>query len=55
MQGWGRRMRNRGGEGQQCGDILTFTDGITDENIPLVIPSAILTVKGSLHYMEIPV
>jgi hypothetical protein len=27
--GWGRRMRNRGGEGQQSGDILTFFEGIT--------------------------
>jgi hypothetical protein len=51
MQGWVRRRRNRGEEGQQCGDILTFTDGITDGNIP----SVILMVKGSLHCMEIPV
>jgi len=27
--GWGRRRRNRGGEGRQSGDILTFTEGIT--------------------------
>jgi hypothetical protein len=27
--GLGRRRRNRGGEGQQRGHILTFTDGFT--------------------------
>jgi hypothetical protein len=29
--GLGRRRRNRGGEGQQRGHILTFSDGFTDE------------------------
>jgi len=33
------------GEGPQRGAILTFTDGITNENIMLV--------KGSCHYTEI--
>jgi len=28
--GLGRRRRNRGGEGQQSGHILTFSDGFTD-------------------------
>ena len=28
--GWGRRRRNRGGEGRQRGHILTFSDGFTD-------------------------
>jgi hypothetical protein len=55
LGGGGRNRRDRGGEGRQRGDILTFTDGITDENISSVIPSAILTVKGSRHCMEIPV
>ena len=50
-RGGGRIRRNRRGEGWQHGDILTFTDGITDGNIP----SVILPVKGSHHYMEIPV
>jgi hypothetical protein len=49
----GRRRRNRGGEVRQLGDILTFTDGITDENILSMIPSVILTVKGSCHCTEI--
>ena len=49
----GRRRRNRegegrGGEGRQRGDILTFTDRITDIIFSSVIPSAILPVKGSL-------
>ena len=48
-RGGGRRRRNRGEEGRQHGDILTFTDGITDENIP----SVILPVKGSRHYMNL--
>jgi len=42
--GWGRRKRNRGGEGRQSGDIFTFANGITDIIIMSVIPSAILTV-----------
>jgi hypothetical protein len=53
--GWGRRRRNRGGESRQSVDILTFTDGITDEHVMLVYPSIILTVNGPCHYMEIPV
>jgi len=43
--GWGRRRRNRGGEGRQSGDILTFTNGITDKILPSVIPSVMLTVN----------
>ena len=46
-------MRNRGGEDLQSGDILTFTDGITDEILLLVIPSAILTVNRSPQCTEI--
>ena len=53
--GMGRRRRNRGGEGRQSGDVLTFIDGITDGLIPLVMPLAILSVSGSCHCMEIPV
>jgi len=53
--GWERKRRNRGGEGQQSGDILTFPDGITDGLILSVIPSAILTVNWSRHCTEIPV
>jgi len=53
--GWGRRRRNRGGEGQHSGDILTFADEITDGLILLVIPSAILTVNRSCHCTKIPV
>jgi hypothetical protein len=42
--------------GGQRGDILTFADIITDENISsAVIPSMIFPVKGSCHYTEIPV
>jgi hypothetical protein len=33
----------------------SFTNGITDGNIPSVIPSRILTVKGSCHCTEIPI
>jgi len=53
--GWGRRRRNRGEEGRQSGDILTFTDEITDGLIPLVTLSAILMVNQSRHCTEIPV
>jgi len=49
--GWGRRRRNRGGEGRQGGHILTFADGFTDG----CIPSAILTINRSRHCTEIPV
>jgi hypothetical protein len=51
----GRRRRNKGGEGRQSGDVLTFIDGITDGLIPLVMPLAILSVSGSCHCTEIPV
>jgi hypothetical protein len=51
----GRRRRNRGGEGQQRDNILTFINEITDGNIALVIPSVILMVKGSRHCKKIPV
>jgi hypothetical protein len=55
MQGWGKKEKYGGGGGQR-GDILTFTDIITDENISsAVIPSMIFPVKGSCHYTEIPV
>ena len=53
--GWGGRRRNRGGEGQQSGDILTFFEGITDGLILSVIPSAILTENWSRHCTEIQV
>jgi hypothetical protein len=53
--GWGRRRRNRGGEGRQSGDILTFAEGITDKLILLVIPSMILTLNWSHHCTKIPV
>jgi hypothetical protein len=53
--GRGRRRRNRGGEGRQSGDILTFADGITDELILSVISLAILTMNRSSHLTEIPV
>jgi len=53
--GWGKRRRNRGGEGRQSGHLLTFADGLTDGCIPSVIPSAILTVNRPRHYTEIPV
>jgi hypothetical protein len=53
--GWGRRRRNRGGEGRQSGDILTFNDEITDGLIPSVTLSAILMVNRSRHYTKIPV
>jgi hypothetical protein len=53
--GWGRRRRNRGGESQQSVYILAFTDGITDEHVPLVYLSVILTVNGPSHCTEIPI
>ena len=52
---WGRRRRNRGGEGRQNGHILTFADGLTEGIIPSVSPSAILTVNKAHHCMEISV
>jgi hypothetical protein len=53
--GWGRRKRNRGREGRQSGNILTFAEGITDRLILSVIPSEILTMNWSRHRREIPV
>jgi len=53
--GWGRRRRNRGGEGRQSGHILTFADGLTDKIIPSVSSSAILMINRARHYMEISV
>ena len=50
---WGRRRRNRGGEGRYRGDILTFTDGFTDRLIPSVIPSARLMVNRARHCTEL--
>ena len=43
------------GEGRGRGDIFTFTDGIINRNISLMIPSAILLVKWINHCTEIPV
>jgi len=51
---WGRRRRNRGGEGRQRGDILTFADGFTDGPITSVIPLACLTVNRARHRTELP-
>jgi hypothetical protein len=51
--GWGRRRRNRGGEGRQSGDILTFVDGIIDILIMSKIPLVILMVNWSRHYTKI--
>ena len=51
--GWERRRRNRGGEGQQSANILTFADGFTDEIISSVSPSAILTVNRACHCTDI--
>jgi hypothetical protein len=48
-------MQGRGEESQQRGDTLTFIDEIIDENILLVITSAILSVKESRHCTKIPV
>jgi len=53
--GWGRRRRNRGGEGRQSGHILTFTNGFTNIIIPSVSLSAILKVNRARHYTEISV
>ena len=47
---WGRRRRNRGGEGRQRGDILTFADGFTDG----IIPSASLKINRARHRTELP-
>jgi len=43
---WGRRT-NRGGEGRQSGDILTFFERLTDRHILSVNPSTILSVSPS--------
>jgi hypothetical protein len=51
---WGRRNRNRGGEGRLRGDILTFVDGFTDGPIPSVILSASLTANRACHRTELP-
>ena len=39
--GWGRRRRNRGGEGRQSGDILTLTEGIANGILLSVISSSV--------------
>ena len=51
--GWGRRRRNREGEGRQSGHLLTFTDGLTNGIIPSVSPSAILMVNRACHCTKI--
>jgi hypothetical protein len=53
--GWGRKRRNRGGEGRQSGHILTFTDKLTEKIILSVSPSAILTVNRARHCTEISI
>jgi hypothetical protein len=50
---WGRRRRNRGGEGRQSGYILTFTDGIIDGLVLSLNPSVVLTVNGPCHCTKI--
>ena len=45
--GWGRRKRNRGGEGRYSGHRLSFVDGFTDRILASMSPSAILTVNMS--------
>jgi len=49
--GWGRRRRNKGGEGRQSDHKLTFADRIR----PSMILSAILTINRPRHCTEIPV
>jgi len=49
----GRRRRNTGGESQQSGHLVTFTDGFTDRIISSVIPLAILTVNRARHCTKI--
>jgi hypothetical protein len=51
--GWERKRRNKGGEERHSGDILTFTDGITDEIFQSELQSVILTVNWSRHCTEI--
>jgi hypothetical protein len=53
--GWGRRRRNKGGEGRQSGDTLIFAKGITDKLLLSVISSALLTVNWSRYYTKIQV
>ena len=50
---WGRKRRNRGGEGWQSGYILTFADRFTNRIIPSVILSAIPMVNRACHCTEI--
>ena len=50
--GLGRRRRNRGGEGQQRGHLLNFSNGLTDKSA--VTPSAILTEKSTRHLTDLP-
>jgi hypothetical protein len=52
----GRRRRNMGGEGRVDGqDILTITNGITNEIISSVALSVILLVLFTHHYTDSPV
>ena len=53
--GWGRRRRNKGGEGRQSGDTLTFAEGIIDRLMLSMVPLAILMVNWLRHCTEISV
>jgi hypothetical protein len=53
--GWGRRRKNKGGEGRQSGYISTLNDQNTDGLILSEIPSVSLMVNWSRHCTEIPV
>jgi hypothetical protein len=48
--GLGRRRRNRGGEGQQIGHILTFPDDFTDRHsVSETIDDSDATINTSLY------
>jgi len=51
--GWERRRRRN--SGRECRHITVFSDGITDGLLPLMIPSAISSVKVSRHCTAISV
>jgi hypothetical protein len=52
--GMGKKRRNRGGEGRQSGDILTFADRITDGRLLSVFLMVNWTRQSTEISIQIP-
>jgi len=50
----GKKRRNRGGEGRQSGDLLTFADGITDGRLLSVFLMVNWTRQSTEISIQIP-